>query len=194
MTYPIARPVQSEHRDNSRLTPARLASACLVAGAHIACICWLADRVIATRRPEIAAEPMVAEIFAATRSETPREGVRIIALEQPVELAVPELPVSSESEMTVDAPRIDPSFSVDIAYYSARANLSPGVIATILLLLEIAPDGSVVSAQIIRSSAGDAANAAAMQYAQATRWMPGKVDGEPRAMQASLTVILGERG
>jgi hypothetical protein len=194
MSYRNATPVQREHRDNSRLTPARLASACLVAGAHIAFIGWLADREIATRRPKITAEPMVAEIFSATRSETPVEGVRFIPLEQPVELAVPELPVSSQPEMTVDAPRIDPSFSVDIASYSARANLSPGVIATILMLLEISPDGSVVSAQIIRSSAGDAANAAAMQYAQATRWMPGKVDGEPRVMQASLTVILGERG
>jgi hypothetical protein len=51
-----------------------------------------------------------------------------------------------------------------------------------------------MSAQVVRSNGGDAANAAAIQYAWATRWMPGKIGGEPRAMQASLTVILGERG
>jgi hypothetical protein len=37
-------------------------------------------------------------------------------------------------------------------------------------------------------------NAAAIDYAHATRWTPGTMGGEPRAMQASLTVILGERG
>jgi TonB family protein len=69
----------------------------------------------------------------------------------------------------------------------------PGFVATVILLLEISPDGSVMSAQVVRSNANDAANAAAIQYAHATRWMPGKIGGEPRAMQASLTVILGER-
>ena len=102
-------------------------------------------------------------------------------------------PIAAEPDVAIDAPRIDPTLAIDIAPYSARAELTPGLIATVLLLLEISPDGSVLSAQIVRSTAGDAANAAAIQYAHATHWMPGKVGGEPRAMQASLTVILGER-
>jgi hypothetical protein len=51
----------------------------------------------------------------------------------------------------------------------------------------------VLSAEVVRSNCGDAANAAALDYSRATRWMPGTIAGEPRAMQASLTVILGER-
>jgi TonB family protein len=117
-----------------------------------------------------------------------------VTIAQPIELDIPELPVSAQPEMSIDSPRIDPSFTVDIAPYSARAELTPGIVATILLMLEISPDGSVLSAEIVRSSAGEAANAAAIKYAQTTHWMPGKIDGEPRAMQASLTVILGERG
>jgi hypothetical protein len=50
----------------------------------------------------------------------------------------------------------------------------------------------VLSAQIVRSNADEAANAAAINYARATKWIPGSIDGEPRAMQASLTVIFGE--
>ena len=89
--------------------------------------------------------------------------------------------------------RIDPTLAVDVAFYSARARLAPGMIATVLLLLDIAPDGSVTAAKVIRSDAGEDANLAALEYARATHWAPGMINGEPRAMQASLTVILGER-
>jgi TonB family protein len=194
MSGPTVNAVDRTYRKDARLTSARVTSACLVAGAHIAFICWLVGRVIETRRPVISAEPIVAEILAATRSELPTAGMPLNPIEQSIQLDIPDLPISSEPDITIDAPRIDPSLAVDIAPYSARADLGPGVVATVLLLLEVAPDGSVISAEIVRSNAGDAANAAAIQYAHATRWMPGKVGGEPRAMQASLTVILGERG
>ena len=137
---------------------------------------------------------MIAEILAVVPSETPAAGSQFIPVDQLVELAIPEPPLASQPEMSIDAPRIDADLTVDIAPYATRAQLLPGMIATILMRLEIAPDGSVLSAQVIRSNGGDAANAAAIEYARATRWTPGKIGGEPRAMQASLTVILGERG
>jgi TonB family protein len=62
----------------------------------------------------------------------------------------------------------------------------------VLILLGIAVDGTVEDAQIVRSTGDESANAAALDYARATRWIPGNVSGEPRAMKASLTVILGE--
>ena len=183
-----------EKRETARLTPSRLASACVVVSAHIAIISWLANHAIAARRLELAAQPMMAEILAVVPSETPTAGSQLIPVDQLVELAIPEPPLASQQEISIDAPRIDPDLSVDIAPYTTRAQLLPGVIATILLRLEIAPDGSVMSAEIVRSNGGDAANAAAIEYAHATRWTPGTIGGEPSAMQASLTVILGERG
>jgi len=58
--------------------------------------------------------------------------------------------------------------------------------------VQIAADGSVISAEVVRSNGDDVTNAAAIDYARTTRWIPGVIDGEPKAMQASLTVILGE--
>lgn len=193
MAAPISNLKHDKSRGGERPTPARIASACVVGIAHVAIIGWLAGHISAARRMDIPVEPIVAEILAMP-AEGPKTGDIFTPADRPIELELPDVTIVSEPEMAIDAPRIDPGLAVDIAPYTARAELMPGIIATILLLLEIAPDGSVISAEIVRSNAGDAANAAAVQYAQATRWMPGKIGGEPRAMQASLTVILGERG
>ncbi len=192
MSHSSATVSRQSRREGPR-RPSRFASACLVVGAHVAVISWLADRTIHDRRPQFVSEPITAELIAVIRNEAPEAGIQLLPVEQAIQLEMPELPVAAEPETSIDEPRIDPILSADIAPYSARADLTPGLIATILLLLDISPDGSVTSAQVIRSNAGDAANAAAIQYAHATHWMPGKVGGEPRAMQASLTVILGER-
>jgi hypothetical protein len=50
----------------------------------------------------------------------------------------------------------------------------------------------VIAARIVRSNGNASSEAAALDYARATRWIPGTIDGEPRAMEASLTVIFGE--
>jgi hypothetical protein len=60
-----------------------------------------------------------------------------------------------------------------------------------MLLLQIGADGAVISAGIVRNG-GEAANTAAIDYARETRWIPGTIDGKSRAMQGSLTVILGD--
>jgi len=141
------------------------------------------------------AEPMFAEIIVANPSFTPSLMSAPTPFAPAIDLAPPTLPVETHAELpAIDAPKIDPAAAIDITAYTARAELSQGTVATVILLLEIAPDGSVMSAQVLRSNAGVAATAAALDYARATRWTPGMIDGEPRAMQASLTVILGERG
>ena len=79
------------------------------------------------------------------------------------------------------------------APFTARAQLDQGEVVTAILLLQVGADGKVISASVVRSNGDDTANEAAVEYARATRWIPGSIDGEPRAMQASLTVILGEK-
>jgi TonB family protein len=79
-----------------------------------------------------------------------------------------------------------------IAEFSERANLPAGKTIKVMLSMAIGADGGVISAEVISSTGDEAANEAALDYARATRWIPGTVAGEARAMQASLTVILGE--
>jgi TonB family protein len=114
----------------------------------------------------------------------------------PLSIPVPELPEVSvavlNDEPALEEPKIDPLSGPDVAAYSQRANLPAGKTATILLTVGIGVDGAVVSARVVRSSGDAAVNAAALDYARATRWIPATVDGQPRAMEASLTVILGE--
>jgi TonB family protein len=139
-------------------------------------------------------EPMLAELLAETSDEMPLVDSPSITLEA-VELEPPALEIETEADVPpIQAPKLDTEPAVDIAAYSARAELAPGVVTTVIVLLEIGPDGAVTAAQVLRSTAGEAADAAALDYARATRWTPGRIDGEPRAMQASLAVILGERG
>ena len=112
----------------------------------------------------------------------------------PVLLEVPALPADSGlTELSIQSPIIDPEIRLDVSAYNARALLPPGSVAAVILLLEIGANGSVLSAQVVRSDTSESANEAAREYALATQWIPGRIDGVPQAMQASLTVILGER-
>lgn len=183
-------------RDSSqvlRLSITRIIAGGVVVFVHLGMMAVLASHGVPSRPQEFISQPMIAELLAAAPDESrvvdDQEGLDVGV----IDLALPELSMTLRPETAIDAPRIDPSLTVDVAFYSARAGLAPGIIATVLLLLDIAPDGAVTSAQVIRSDAGDAANFAALEYARATRWTPGMIDGQPRAMQASLTVILGER-
>jgi TonB family protein len=110
---------------------------------------------------------------------------------------MPELPepmtLATTDESTLELPQIDPQVAPNVGEYSEQAGLADGDTAVVTLTVDVGADGAVISAQVIKSNGGEVANEAAVAYARATRWIPGKVDGVPRAMQASLTVILGER-
>ena len=165
---------------------------CAIAIAHAGLAALLMRDKLELHQERPGAEPMVADIFSPEVRAAPSQVLAPIAFEQAVELALPALSIDANPEPQRDAPKIDPDARIDVATYSARAHLPAGAVATVILLLEIAPDGSVMSATVVRSNEDAAANEAAIEYARATRWTPGMIDGEPRAMQASLTVILGE--
>lgn len=138
--------------------------------------------------------PMIAEIIELQPASFLSLNSELAPAEPNVVLKMPDSSEKLEStELSRLPPMIDPELRVDVAAYSARALLPSGSVAAVILLLEIGPDGSVMSAQVVRSNAGEIANEAAIDYAKATRWKPGTVDGVPMAMQASLTVILGEQ-
>jgi TonB family protein len=135
---------------------------------------------------------MIAELLSADM-QAPSADIPALAVADPlVEMDAPVLPVGAIPEPRFEAPKIDPDQWMNIAPFASRAQLAQGEVVTVILLLQIAADGSVISALVVRSNGNEAANEAAIEYAKATQWISGEIDGEPRAMQASLTVILGE--
>src|SRR5262245_7460919 len=171
----------------------RLAVACFIATGHVAIVLMVMRSSVQVPARVDTVQPIAAEIAApqppSFLSMSPDLAPAAIA----VKLVMPDLTVELEdSESSLQPPMIDPEMQLDVSSYTERAGLPAGVVATVILLLEIAPDGSVMSAEVTRSNAAEQANAAAVDYAKATQWMPGRVDGQPQAMQASLTVILGE--
>jgi len=173
---------------------ARVISVLLVGGGHLAIALLMMGDVVRSQMRSPAVEPLIVFVepqrpvldSSSLQSEPPASQLA---------LAAPELPPQVMLvETAVDPPKVDPGFAPDMAFYSQRANLAHGTKASVMLLLDIAADGSVITAQLVRGSDDAAVNTAAIEYAKATRWIPGTVDGVPRIMQASLNVILGERG
>ena len=86
------------------------------------------------------------------------------------------------------APRVDPSSTVDRAYYAQQAGLAAGQTEAVVLLVEVQADGSVGEV-IVDASDGTAAMAsAAIAYARALRWIPGSVQRRPCLMRIRYAV------
>jgi TonB family protein len=136
------------------------------------------------------------EFYSAVPLEEPASRTEVDEIEPPISVPTPVFPelttASLLTDPTIEEPKIDPMWGPNIAEFSERANLPAGKTIKVMLSMAIGADGGVISAEVIRSTGDEAANDAALDYARATRWIPGTVAGEARAMQASLTVILGE--
>lgn len=153
----------------------------------------LKPKPIEVRRLNPETPPIVVDLVSGEEfaNETTREPASI---DEPQELMEPpQLPADAFLEPQMELPRIDPDMQLVSAPFASRAQLEQGEVVTAILLLQVGADGKVISASVVRSNGDDFANEAAIDYARATRWIPGSIDGEPRAMQASLTVILGEK-
>lgn len=176
----------------------RVVAFVLVVCAHTAfAMLWFLEPV-RLRMESAAIAPMFADWL---EQEPPADAVLVQTPDvtpEPLAIPPPELPDMSVAalidEPALEAPKIDPFSGPDVAAYSQRAQLTAGKTATVLLMVGIGVDGAVISARVVRSNGDEAANAAALDYARATHWIPGTIDGQPRMMEASLTVILGESG
>jgi TonB family protein len=160
--------------------------------AHMGVLSLLRQDPMDVRRLRADYEPMFAELITADARPETRDPPIAAVLDPSLDLQPPALPLDAIPKSQVVAPRIDPEWRLDLGPFISRAQLDHGEVVTVLMILQIAADGSVISAAIVRSNGDDAANSAAIDYAKTTRWIAGEVDGESQPMQASLTVILGE--
>jgi TonB family protein len=170
----------------------RAASILAILLGHVGVLTLLEHDPIAVQRLGPDPGPMLAEVFLAEGRALSTDMPPLSFADPRIELDTPEMPMDAIPKPQIEAPKIDPEMRLCIAPFASRAELPNGEIATVLLMLQVAADGSVISADVVRGSDNEVTNAAAIDYARATRWIPGAIDGEPRAMQASLMVILGE--
>jgi TonB family protein len=167
-----------------------------IACGHVAVgLLWITNPV-QVRAQATGSLPMYAEFISNAPQVEAKYHVEPTELVESIEIPMPVLPETAvayvNEEAAVEVPQIDPLSGPDVTRYSSRANLPAGRIATVLLTVSIDADGSVIDVEVVRSNGDESVNAAALDYARATRWIPGMVGGVPRPMQASLTVILGE--
>jgi TonB family protein len=159
---------------------------------HLGFFYLLSPGMVEVRRLHADPQPISAQLISADDAPAIYDEPSLATADPLVEMEPPTLPSDAILEPQVEAPRIDPDSRIRIEPFAAQAQLPPGQVATVILTLQISADGSVMSAEVVRSTGTAAVNSAAIDYARATRWIPGFIDGEARAMQASLTVILGE--
>jgi Gram-negative bacterial TonB protein C-terminal len=165
-----------------------------IVAAHAAIALLLTQRTVHIRVDPETVQPMIVRIIEPQAVSLLSLNPDLAPAEPAMALKMPTLPAEFEAtDPAMQPPTIDPEMRLDVSTYSARALLPSGAVVTVILLLEIGPDGSVMSAKLVRRAAEDAANEVALEYARNTHWLPGRVDGQPKTMQASLTVILGER-
>lgn len=107
--------------------------------------------------------------------------------------AMPSIVLAEEESSrgsTFRAPQIDSSTEVDATTYARKAGLLPGARASVLVAVLIDANGNVVKAFIVKGSGDDRIDQAASDYARVMHWIPGSIDGEPRAMQTQVTIVL----
>ena len=90
------------------------------------------------------------------------------------------------------APRLRRIQSVDIRQYAQRAQLGSRRFVTVVLSLEVRPDGTVRAANVIRTCGDARTDAIAMDYARRLNWFPGTVDQQPQTMRIVFPVTLAQ--
>jgi TonB family protein len=94
----------------------------------------------------------------------------------------------------ITAPASAPTLSrfqpVDPAVFARLAGLRAGQVASVVLTVEVLPDGTVGSVEVTRGMGDSAVDAAAVAYVRHLRWIPGTREHHAEAMRISLPVTL----
>jgi TonB family protein len=88
------------------------------------------------------------------------------------------------------APQLSRFQPVSPSQFARRAGLAAGQAASVVLTVEVLPDGTVGGIELTRGSGNPAADAAAIAYARRLRWIPGTHDRQAQVMRISLPIVL----
>ena len=88
------------------------------------------------------------------------------------------------------APQLSRFQPVDPASFARRAGLTPGQVASVLLTVEVLPNGRTGTVEVLRGFGDAMVDAAAVAYARQLRWTPGTQNHHARPMRINLPVVL----
>jgi TonB family protein len=88
------------------------------------------------------------------------------------------------------APYPDPSGGVDASAFAIQAGLVPGESVTIILQVNVLPDGSAGAIALQSSSGNPSADSEAIAFARALRWIPGTLQRRAVSMLIQYAVTL----
>lgn len=91
---------------------------------------------------------------------------------------------------SASAPQLSRFQPVDPAVFARRAGLSEGQVASLVLAVEVLPDGRTGTVWMARGSGNPAADEAAVAYVRQLRWIPGTRDHHAEVMRINLPVTL----
>lgn len=87
-------------------------------------------------------------------------------------------------------PQLSSFQPVDVAVFARRAGLLAGQVISVVLSVEVLENGTVGRVELIRGSANERANAAAVAYAKKLRWTPGTESHHAQSMRIMLPISL----
>ena len=91
---------------------------------------------------------------------------------------------------SASAPKLSRFQSVAIERAATLAGIPTGHSETVIVVVEVLPDGLVGGVEIAGSSGNQKADAAAVDYALQLRWIPGTRDHVPQRMRVRLPITL----
>ncbi len=90
----------------------------------------------------------------------------------------------------VSAPHPSTSQDTSAASFALRAALQPGTSVTVILSVEVLPDGSAGQVSVVAGSGNALVDAQATAYVRALRWIPGSVHRHATIMRIQFPVTL----
>jgi TonB family protein len=97
---------------------------------------------------------------------------------------------TSEVVAPASAPQLSRFQPVDPASFARRAGLTAGQVASVLLTVEVLPNGRTGTVEVLRGFGDPMVDAAAVAYARHLRWTPGTQNHHAQPMRINLPVAL----
>ena len=171
-----------------------------VAMVHVAVVAFLANLAIHVQRDaSFPSEDPTMVVFIAEQPTRDVEPIPEVALATPRTTLNAITMIQLESEDWGDisgvvAPCSAPTLSrfqpVSAAAFARRAGLRQGQAASVVLTIEVLPDGTVGMIEVAKGFGDPAVDAAAVAFARSLRWIPGTRDHQAEAMHINVPVTL----
>jgi TonB family protein len=110
--------------------------------------------------------------------------IQMVRFVEPVDSGISGVIASTSS------PQLKMMQTVEAETYAQLAGVLPGQVETVLLVIEIFPDGSVGAVSVRQGSGNATVDLAAIQYAKQLRWTPGTIDHRAHVMRIVFPVTL----